>query len=603
MGNLVVRTMAVVALALLAACRVPYGPSPLGAQDQPPPKPNPKNLPPIAAPPGDDWRQFGHDAQRTHVTREALELPLAVAWTYTVEAPAQTVANAIAAAGFVHLHTLAEGNGQGTNSGFRNPWLVTLNGLTGEFRGTFTPQKDITSGHWLAVFEDFNVVYHDDALGAYDCRTFADKRWVGLDRWGPLAVDDAQKMIFHVNNLMADGDPPLIEAHKFTGASLWRQNVWPVKKMEGTVPVHEVNIAGGLCLAAVRYAGTGKNPPKDGLYAFEPQKGSKVWFVEGKFRNLCSGAKRTYALDDGGTLHAYELRDGKEAWSAKLGDVVGAPGLWRDRIVALTSEGLVAMGEDGKILWTVPVEGAATGSDNDTTAMILSAGGRALVCTKEGLALHELEKGAAVGAWKADERTKGLLGGAGSNPIIARGHVYLCGKNSIVALWTASFLRDQATWVIRHAESLKRAGLISEAVRVLAAIEATEGVKDASKKKAAEVVAAIVKEGEKEFEEVGRAKAKMHLTRAQGLCEAIAKKYAGTEVASKASAEGEAIGKQLEDPAVAAEAGFKEAQALEESGKKKEAAKAYRAVMEKHGETEWGQKAAEKYKKLKDYDK
>ena len=63
------------------------------------------------------------------------------------------------------------------------------------------------------------------------------------------------------------------------------------------------------------------------------------------------------------------------------------------------------------------------------------------------------------------------------------------------------------------------------------------------------------------------------------------------------------LAKQLEDPAVASEAGFKEAQDLESAGKKKEAARAYKAVAEKFPDTDFGKQAAEKYKSLKGYDK
>ena len=594
------------------------GKDPKGKADPLAIKPNPKNLPPVVAMPGDDWTQFGHDCTRSFVSKESLDLPFTVGWTYTVESPSKFLAGAVAAAGYVHLHTIAEGNGGGMNSGFRNPLLVSLNALTGEYRGSFTPQKDVSQGNWLAVIEDYNVVYIDDALGAYDCRTFSDKRWVGLDRWGPLAADHQLKIVLHCNNLMADADPPLIEAHKYSGSSLWRNNVWPVKKQEGTIPVHEVNIAQGICLAAVRYAGPGPNPPKDGLYAFEAQKGAKLWFIEGKFRNLVSGAKRTYALEDGGAIHAYDLRTGKELWTAQLGNAVSSPGLWKDRLVALLSNGeLVAMGaeekEDGKILWSVKVDGAVTNppepggvagaAGNDRTAILLTDQGRALICTKTGLAVHDLTDGKKIGEWVADDTVKPLLKDGTFCPILARGTLFLCGRSSIVALWTSAFLRDQGATVLKQAELFSKTGRPTEALRLIRAVASTEGLKDAQKKKADELLGAVNKAGEKEFTDVEKLKTKGHLTLAKQLCDDIAAKYAGADVGRKAADEAAALAKQLEDPAVASEAGFKEAQSQESLGKKKEAALGYKAVAEKYPDTDFGKKAAEAYQKLKSYDK
>lgn len=581
--------------------------------------PVPKGVPPVLAAPGDDWTQFGHDARRTFVSGEALELPLMVAWTWKPEAPALHVANAVAAAGYVHVHCVAEGNGQGMQSGFRNPWIVTLGALAGEYRGGFTPQKDVTQGNWLAVFEDTQVLYIDDALGAYDCRTFSDKRWCGLDRWGPLAVDHQLKIVEHVNNLMADADFPLIEAHKLSGSSLWRNNVWKIKKGEGTIAVHEVNIAQGICLCAVRYEGV--PGPKDGLYAFEWQKGAQLWLVEGKFRHLVSGAKRVYAFDDEGDVHALDLRTGKEQWKGSFGKIVPAPGLWKDRLVAVTTSGeLVAMGaeekEDGKILWRTKVEGAMTApylpplvggnsanTRNDRSVIVMAEAGRALVCTKTGAAVLDLADGKEIGRWTAEGPAAEILKDGPVCPIFARGTVVLCGKSGIVALWTSAFLRDQSALVLKQADALGKSGKTAEGLRLARAVEGAEGLKDDKKKKAQDTVAAINKLGEKEFAEVAKLKEKGHLFKARSLCDDLAARFAGADVGKKAADESTALAKTLDDPAAAAEAGYKEAAALESAGKRKEAAQAYKAVMEKYGETEYGKKAGEAYQKVKSYDK
>lgn len=579
--------------------------------------PVPKGLPPVQSTPGDDWTQFGHDAQRSFVTKEALELPFTVAWTWRPEAPAKTVANAVAAAGYVHVHCVAEGNGQGMQSGFRNPWLVTLGAMTGEYRGGFTPQKDVTQGNWLAVFDDFNVVYIDDALGAYDCRTFSDRRWNALDRWGPLAVDPQLKIVLHVNNLMADADFPLVEASKTTGSSLWRNNVWKIKKGEGTIPVHEVNINQGICLAALRYRGV--PGPKDGVYAWEWQKGAQLWLVEGQFRSLVSGAKRVYAVTDAGEVHALELRTGKLLWKASFGGpLVSSPGLWKDRLVALTKRGeLAAMGaeekDDGKILYSVPVDGAQTaeprvegvggGSGNDRTSLLLADAGRALVCVQGGLAVRDLADGREIGRWKADGAAADLLKDGPVCPVIARGTIVLCGKSAVVALWTAAFLRDNAAAVLRQGEALSKAGRTAEAIRIARSILAVEGLKDDQKKKAESALAAVNKLGEKELAEVARLEEKGHLFKARALCDDIAARFAGADIGKAAADKGAAFAKKLEDPAAAAEAGYKEAQALESAGKRKEAAQGYKAVLEKYPDTEFGKKAADAYQKVKGYDK
>ncbi len=579
--------------------------------------PVPKGLPPVVAAPGDDWTQFGHDALRSFVTKESVELPFTVAWTWQPEAPAKSVANAVAAAGYVHVHCVAEGNGQGMQSGFRNPWLVTLGAMTGEYRGGFTPQKDVTQGNWLAVFDDFNVIYIDDALGAYDCRTFSDKRWKALDRWGPLAVDPQLKIVLHVNNLMADADFPLIEASKLTGSSLWQANVWKIKKGEGTIPVHEVNINQGVCLCCVRYQGV--PGPKDGLYAWEWQKGTQLWLVEGQFRSLVSGAKRVYAVEDNGQVRAIDLRTGKELWKATFGGpLVSSPGLWKDRLVGLTKRGeLAAMGaeekDDGKILWSVPVEGAFTAepivggvggaAGNDRTSMLLADAGRALVCVKGGLAVRDLADGKEIGRWQAEGAVADLLKDGPVCPVIARGTIVLCGKAAVVALWTASFLKDNAAAVLKQAEALGKSGKTAEAIRIAKAVGSVEGLKDDSKKKAEAAVTAVNKLGEKDYAEVPKLEEKGHLFKAKSLCDDIATRFAGSDIGQKAADESASLAKKLADPAAAAEAGFKEAQALESAGKRKEAAQGYKAVSEKYGDTEFGKKAADAYQKVKSYDK
>ncbi|MCE9584449.1 MAG: PQQ-like beta-propeller repeat protein, partial [Planctomycetes bacterium] len=450
--------------------------------------PVPKGLAPVAAAPGDDWTQYGHDAVRSWVSKEGLDLPFTEAWTWKPEAPAKFVANAVAAAGYVHVHCIADGNGQGMQSGFRNPWLVSLSALTGEYRGGWTPQKDVSQGNWMAVYEDFNVLFIDDGLGSYDCRTFTGKMWCALDRWGPLAVDHQLKIVEHVNNQMADADLPLIEAHKLSGSSLWRNNIWKIKKGEGTIPVHEVNITQGICYCAVRY--TGPAAPKDGLYAFEAQKGAQVWLVEGQFRSLCSGAKRIYAVDDAGEVRALDLRTGKEQWKASFGAPVNAPGLWKDRLVALTTSGdLVAMGaeekEDGKILWTHRVDGAITAPAQaggvggapglGRTVMVLAEAGRALICTKTGVAILDLNDGKEIGRWTAEGTAKEILKDGPVCPILSRGTLVLCGNAGIVALWTSSFLRDQSAVVLKQAEALGKSGKTAEAIRIAKAVSGAEG--------------------------------------------------------------------------------------------------------------------------------
>lgn len=579
--------------------------------------PVPKGLPPVVAAPGDDWTQFGHDAQRTFVSKEALELPFMEAWTWQPEAPAKHVANAVSAAGYVHVHCIAEGNGQGMQSGFRNPWLVSLAALTGEYRGGFTPQKDVTQGNWLAVFEDYNVLYIDDALGAYNCRDFSDKRWVGLDRWGPLAVDHQLKIVEHVNNLMADADFPMIEAHKLSGSSLWRNNIWKIKKDEGDIPVHEVNIQQGICFCAVQYV-RGPNPPKDGLYAFEWSKGAQLWLAEGKFTYLVSGAKRIYAFEANGDVHAFDLKTGKEQWKGSFGALVPAPGLWKDRLVGVTTSGeLVAMGaeekDDGKILWRTRVDGAITtpwvpgmvggNSGNDRCVMLMAEAGRALVCVKGGVAVFDLADGKEAGRWKAEGTAAEILKDGPVCPILSRGTIIVCGKSGLVALWTAAFLRDQAATVLKQAETLGKSGKTAEGLRIARAVLGVEGLKDDRKKKADDTIAAINKLGEKEFDGVEKAKASGFLYKAKGLCDDIATRFAGADVGRKAADESAALAKKLEDPAAASEAGYKEAAALESAGKRKEAAQAYKAVMEKYPDTDFGKKAADAYQKVKSYDK
>ncbi|KAF0244212.1 MAG: hypothetical protein FD180_2722 [Planctomycetota bacterium] len=579
--------------------------------------PVPKGLPPVAAAPGDDWTQFGHDALRSFVSKEAIDLPFTVAWTWKPEAPAKFVANAVAAAGYVHVHCVAEGNGQGMQSGFRNPWLVTLGAMTGEYRGGFTPQKDVTQGNWLAVFEDFNVLYIDDALGAYDCRTFSDKRWKALDRWGPLAVDHQLKIVLHVNNIMADADFPLVEAHKLSGSSLWQNNIWKIKKGEGIISVHEVNVNQGICLCALRYE---QAPgPKDGIYAWEWQKGGQLWLVEGKFRSVVSGAKRAYVVDDAGEVRALELRTGKELWKATFGGpLVSSPGLWKDRLVALTKRGeLIAMGaeekEDGKTLWTAAVDGAQTAeprvegvggaSGNDRSSIVLSDSGRALVCLKGGLAVRDLADGKEIGRWMADGAVAEMLKDGPVCPILARGTIVLCGKSAVVALWTGGFLKENAAVVLKQADALSKSGKTAEAIRIALAVAGVEGIKDDAKKKAEAALAAVNKLGEKEYTDVPKLEEKGHLFKAKSLCDDLATRFAGADAGKKAADKSAALAKKLEDPAAASEAGFKEAQSLESAGKRKEAAQGYKAVMEKYPDTEFGKKAADAYQKVKSYDK
>lgn len=582
--------------------------------------PIPKGLPPIVPPPGDDWRQFGHDAARTNCTKEAVDLPLLHVWTWKASDRCKVVSNAVAAAGYVHLHILAEGNGEGRDSGFRNPRIVCLNGLNAEYRGAFSPRKDVSYGHWLAVFDNYKVVYNDDALGAFDCRDFTDHRWVKLDRWGAVAVDETAGLAFHVNDKMADKDPPLLECNRLDGSSAWRANVWPVKKGTGYLPVNEVNISAGVCLAAVRYAGPSPGAPKDGVYAFEATKGQQLWLYEGRFRNLASTAKRVYALNDGGTIHALDLRTGRAAWKAELGPrVVGSPGLWKDRLVAVLSNGeLTALGiegaNEGKTLWTAKVENFHGGrrkssfpglrdEEYDTTAMILSAQGRAVVCTSQGVAVYDLEQGTPIGTCAFDVGVLQALDGAPVNPILARGTLYVCGKDTVAAFWTGTFLRENGAFVAKQAETAHKEGRLADAVRMARILGSVEGLKDASRRKAADVLAALVKDGEKRMADARKIEEKRLLGRAKAAYDEVAAAFGPTDPGPAASERSAELAKQLEDPAIAAEAGFKEARELEMAGKRREAARAYKAVAERYPDTDFGRQAAEKYRNLKDYDK
>jgi len=543
---------------------------------QEPPKPpaNPK-LPPIPPPSGDGWTQFGHDAKRTSLSQDNLDLPLIPAWTYRLDQGEQLTC-VVAAAGYLHLSCTTNG-GRG---GARNPAILSLNALTGEYRGLFSPDHDQSRGTWLSVFDDYNVVYHDDALGTFDCRTYIDRRWINVGRSGSTAVDPTTKTVVTINEYAGDGEPPLTEATAFDGRSRWKNNVWPVKRDKGRTVTHDVNVSGSTAVTAVRYTGAGVPPPKDGVYAFDVVKGTKLWLVEGKFRNLCSDAKHTYALDDDGVLHALDLKDGKEAWTATLGPVAGSPGLYKDKIIALLdTNSLVALNaEDGKIAWRARTQGAGV-AKNARTALVLSAQGRALICTTTGLAIHDLEKGAKVGEWKEDEgQQRARLQEPLFNPIVAHGMVFVCARDRVIALWTGTRLKEQAANLQKHADMLRRAGKTGDAVRFLRAIDAADGLKEGARKMAQDELAELEKQGEKEFAEAGRMRGKGLLALAQRMFALIAREYVGFDLAKKALEDSDALTLKLGDSLVASEALFKEAQWLEDQKKPKEALQLYQEV-------------------------
>ena len=572
----------------------------LAVQDrgqEPPKTPAPPKLPPIPVPAGDDWTQFGHDAKRTNLTADNLDLPLIPAWSYRLDAGEQLTC-VVAAAGYLHLSCTSNG-GRG---GAKNPVIISLNALTGEYRGMFSPDHDQSRGTWLSVFDDYNVLYHDDALGAFDCRTFADRRWINVGRSGSTAVDPATKTVVTINEYAGDGEPPLTEATAFDGRSRWKNNVWPVKKDKGRTVVHEVNISGTTAVTAVRFTGAGVPPPKDGVYAFDVVKGTKLWLVEGKFRNVCSDAKRTYALDDDGVLHAIDLKDGKEAWTATLGNVAGSPGMTKDRIIALLDNGslLSINPEDGKIAWRARTQGAGV-AKNAKTALVLSAQGHALVCTNTGLAIHDLEKGAKLGEWKEDEgQQRARLQEPLFNPIAAHGLVFVCARDRVVALWTGTHLKEQAANLQKHADLLRKAGKTGDAVRFLRAIEAADGLKEGVKKMAQDELAELEKLAEKEYAEAGRMRGKGLLALAQRMFAAIAREYVGFDVAKKATEDSDALTLKLNDSLVASEALYKEAQWLEDQKKTKEAIALYQEVAGRFPDTMYGRKAADRARQLSD---
>jgi hypothetical protein len=258
---------------------------------------------------------------------------------------------------------------------------------------------------------------------------------------------------------------------------------------------------------------------------------------------------------------------------------------------------------DGKIAWSARVDGSGA-NKNRLTSMVLSAQGRALLCTPTGMAVYDLTKGAKTSTWAAEGGPQ-RRGQAAEyvNPIAARGMVYLCGPSSVTALFTGTLLREQTAAVEKAADLARKTGRISFALRACLALAGTEGVKDSVRKGAADDVVAIAKEADRDFAEVAKAKARGHLLRAQSLCDEIAAKYAGLDVAKKAAEESAALTTILINGSTAADAGFKEGQYDEEQGKKKEAVQVYKMVMDRYPDTDSGKKAAARYKALQGYDK
>ncbi len=159
------------------------------------------------------------------------------------------------------------------------------------------------------------------------------------------------------------GDAMIIALNKTSGEVVWKVEM-PTEENDSSRSSTTSNLLvadGEVCAGSVRDEGY--------IYCFT-EDGKAVWKgrIGGNVRGLAYGNGILFATSEGGnSIHAFDIKTGRELWRYTYKDAVSTP-LYRDgRILFIGGGKLVAISSNGEFLWEKNIAG---GEDVNTNAFL-----------------------------------------------------------------------------------------------------------------------------------------------------------------------------------------------------------------------------------------